>query len=717
MSHVIAASSDRQSLDALFDPRSVAIVGASTDAEKLSGQPLRNLIACGYEGTIHVVHPTADVIEGVRCVRSVGDIDEPVDLALVVVPPRNVVEAVQSCAESGVLVCIVGVSGFAEEGTDEGEERQRELARIAGSSGMRIVGPNTNGIYNADQRVSVGYNSAHATVIPPGALSVVSHSGALFSVIARRIARAGTGLAKFVSVGNEADLSMLDYVEYLIDDRNTGVIGLVVESISDGDRFARAVRAAHQAGKHVVVLKLGQSAQGAATTAAHSSRLAGSPRAYEAFLSGLGVPMVSSVEALVGAASALSGVEDPPGWPRSGAVGVTASGAGSSLLADGAAGAGVPLVSLDVNTLEKLDGFPRTSRVVNPVDIGAIGGSAHIREVLPIVASDPGADVVLYFAHVLQTSWQRAAFVESIVASKKSHPKPHLVLAPGSLTTWEEQVLSDAGVPVFHDSAAYFETVAALFTRPDDGERLDREGLQMPEMAAPGPSRVLDEVISGSLLARFGVPVVESIVVGSVDAAVSAAESLGYPVVIKAIVSGVAHKSDVGLVALDLVGDSSVEVAFDQVTRAAERMGGTSKVVVQRMVPGGIEAIVGLTDEPGIGQFLVCGLGGIYAEDLNDVTVMPLSSSRDRMHRMLASSSLGRILTSRRRKSEVGIGALTDVLCGLRDLAVAAEGAIESVDINPLVIGDDELIAVDALVILSDERIDTNEVSYKEVTA
>jgi len=273
-----------EALQPLFQPAHVAVIGASSTPDKHGNIAIRYLVRAGYGGRISPVNPNGGEVEGLACHRSIKDVPGPVDCALLVVPAGAVLNAIRDCAEAGVRSAIIGANGFAELGTEEGRARQAELTSIARASGMRIVGPNTNGILNATDRLSLGYNTSHGDPLHPGPVSIAAHSGALFNSIAPRLRQFGVGLSKFVPVGNEADLDMLDFLEFFIADDATDVIGLIIEGLSDGERLRALAADARAAGKPIVALKLGRSAAGAGATVAHSSRLAGSARAYAALL-------------------------------------------------------------------------------------------------------------------------------------------------------------------------------------------------------------------------------------------------------------------------------------------------------------------------------------------------------------------------------------------------------------------------------------------------
>ena len=332
-----AAADAVQSLRPLLRPNSIAIIGASRTPGKSGHSVVRNLVNGGFQGRIFPVNPAGGEIEGLRCYPSVAALPERADCAILVIPAADMVEAVRQCASAGVRTVIVGASGFAETGESEDKQRQDALAVIARDAGMRMLGPNTNGILNTVDRMLLGYNSEYRQRFEPGSISMVSHSGALFGGIARSLRRFGAHLCKFIPVGNEADIDILDVLEFLIHDDATRVIGLIVEGIGNGERLKRLAQIANHLGKPIVALKVGRSTVGAEATMAHSSRLAGSARAYDALFDACSIATVRSVEALSGGCALLA-----DRTPRAGAgdqtlVCVTTSGAGGALLADFAA--------------------------------------------------------------------------------------------------------------------------------------------------------------------------------------------------------------------------------------------------------------------------------------------------------------------------------------------------------------------------------------------
>jgi acyl-CoA synthetase (NDP forming) len=643
---------------------------------------LTNVRNTGFQGGIYGISRRLTDVEGIPCFPDLGAVPEQVDTAFLAIPAEAAVQAVRDCARAGLKAVIVGSAGYAESLDAGGAERQRELQRIATEEGIRIVGPNCNGIYNAHHPVSVGFNTSHAKRQVPGGISIFSHSGALFDAMAGRLAMLGAGLSLFASAGNEADMSVLDYMEYGIGHPPTRVIALLIDSLEDGARFRRLAQAAHTAGKSMVALKIGGSEAGAAAAVAHSSRLAGDDASYRALFAACGVATVKTLEGLMTAAALLDRYGRCPG--RLGSL--STSGAGASLIADRCAALGVELAVLAPETYSAIDTRKMFSRIGNPLDMGIFGGMRRSAEVPSMLMSDPGVSVGLALAHSMNP-WQGDPYRAAMGRAREVSKKPLLVVTPGGMPEAERASYSARGIDVFTDTDILLEGIGALLTPPPD----EMSAMASDEAPAPLPARPLSEPESLRLLAGFGVRTVPTVVCDSAADAVAAATRLGYPVVLKGIAEGVAHKSDLGLVHVGLRDPNAVAGAYAAV--------GCPHVVVQAMVNGDLEAIAGVTRADGVGLVLIAGLGGIFAEALHDVVTLPVPVSRAFIEAELAKGSLGRVLASPRWK-HAGTGeAFVDLLAGLQAAAVALGDRLQAIDVNPVILGSSGAIAVDALVV------------------
>jgi acyl-CoA synthetase (NDP forming) len=672
---------NHDALHALFHPRAVAVIGASDDTTKHGYIVLTNIRNTGFKGGIYGISRRLTEIEGIPCVADIAATPEPVDTAFLAIPAEATVQAVRDCARAGLKAVIVGSAGYAESLDAGGAERQRELQRIAAEAGIRIVGPNCNGMYNAHFPVSVGFNTSHAKQQPQGGISIFSHSGALFDAMAGRLAMLGAGLSLFASAGNEADLSVLDYMEYALTHAPTRVIVLLIDSLDDGARFRRLALAAHAAGKPVVALKIGGSAAGAAAAVAHSSRLAGDDAAYHALFRASGVATVRTLEGLMTAAALLDRYGRRPG-----ALGaLSTSGAGASLIADRCEALGVPLAQLAPATVEAIDSHKMFSRIGNPLDLGIFGGMRKSAEVPKLLMTDPSVSVTLALVHSMNP-WQGDPYRAAMGAAREASGVPLLLVTPGGLPEAERDTYRRMGIDTFTDTDILLEGIGALMAPEPDAVNAT------PTTAAPTlPDRPLTEPESLRLLAGFGVRTVQTVECASVADATAAAARLGYPVVLKGVAEGVAHKSDLGLVHVGLRDADAVAHAYDATF--------CQQVIIQAMVRGELEAIAGVARSDGVGLVLIAGLGGIFAEALRDTVTLPIPSSRAAIEAAVFAGSLGRVLTSPRWKfPDVG-AAFIDLLLSLQDAALALGARLQAIDLNPVILGAAGAVAVDALVV------------------
>ncbi len=690
----------RAALRALLEPRAVAVIGASRTPGKLGHAVVANLIRAGFTGRIFPINPAGGEIDGRACLRAIAELPDEVDCAMLVVPASETVAALQACAERGVRTAIIGASGFAETGTAEGRKRQDDVEAIARRAGMRLLGPNTNGIYNTAARLSLGYNAAHAYAIAPGPVSIISHSGALFGGFVRTLRAFGVGLAKFVPVGNEADLDMLDILDDCIEDDVTGVIGLAIEALSSGERFRHLALKAAERGKRIVALKVGRSPVGIGAALAHSSRLAGGARAYEALFAACGVASVRSVEALAATCALLARQPERPADAR--LVCITTAGAGGALLADHAAERNLPLAGDASGEWQGDAGaaigrLPARGHLRNPIDLGSLADWGDLDQILHMLERDGLVGPCAVYAHIAPNPAQDRTLLEVLKLRKQRIRAPIVVIAPGGLEPDLEQQYQDAGFPVFHETALGFDAVAAHRVAGETARFADAD---VPtESARDAAARlsqmragVLSEAESAEVLRLVGVPLVTSRDATTLAQAQAAAAAVGYPVVLKAMVPGVAHKNAAGLVITAIRDLAELNRAHAVLL---ERTRGTSGVtfLLQPMVSSKHELIVGVTRQAALGHFLIVGLGGLDAELLDTVLLLPIELEVAAMCARIAASRLGALLGEAAER-------LTPILAGLQHLIRAAGAQIESIDLNPVIItrtGD--LLAVDALIV------------------
>jgi acetyl coenzyme A synthetase (ADP forming)-like protein len=702
-------SGDREaSLDPILNPRSIAVIGASRMSNTIGHQIFANLLRYGFTGAVYPVNPHATSIQSVRAYPDVGALPEPIDLAVVVVPKERVLDVARSCGQAGARGLVVISAGFREIG-GVGIDRERQLMDIVRQYGMRMVGPNCMGVLNTDPAVSMNATFAPA-MPPPGRAAFVSQSGALGVSVLDHAAEYGIGISQFVSVGNKPDVSGNDLLAQWEHDPAVGVVLMYVESFGNPRRFLELASRITRS-KPIIAVKAGRSKVGARAASSHTGALAASDVAVDALLTQAGVLRAESIEELFDMAMAFTG--QPLPRSRRTAV-VTNSGGPAILAADALETRGLELVELQPATVARLKPlFPEEASIRNPLDMIASARPAHYRTALDAVLRDPNVDSALaVFVPPLGVRQQDVA--EAIVEVAATHAqKPVLAVLMGSEGLPQGRAeLHKAGIPayVFPESAA--RGVAALCRQRDWIGRAVQQGpviavdraraaRALAGATAPG-TRKLGEGDALDLLAAYGIPVADARLAKHPDEAARIAADLGFPVVIKAVAPELVHKTDAGAVRLDLHSATEVATAGADMMRAVAAVlpHATPRILVQRMITGGRETIVGLSRDPMFGPLLMFGLGGIYVEALKDVVfriapIQPLDALD-----MVRSIRGVALLDGIRGAPAVDFAALTDVLLRVSQLAVD-HPEIAEVDVNPLLAFPDGVRAVDARVVLA----------------
>lgn len=679
------------SLDALFRPRSVAIVGASRQARTIGNTLVANLVGHGYAGTAFPVNPAATSVCSVKCYPDVEAIPDPVDLAVIAVPAARVAAAVEGCARKGVRgVCVIS-AGFREVGP-AGAEAERRLAQACRQHGMRMVGPNCMGLMNAEPGVRM--NATFATTFPrPGQVSFLSQSGAMGVAVLQQAEHMGLGMRMFVSLGNKADVSGNDLLTYWEQDEGTRVGLMYLEDFGNPRNFIPIARRFTRT-KPLVCVKAGRTAEGGRAAASHTGALAGADAAVDALLEQTGVLRVNSVREMFGAAQALVACPLPAG-PR---VALLTNAGGPAILAtDYLVAKGLTLATLAPATQQALrEVLVPEASVKNPVDMVAAAGPQEAARSMALLEADPGVDIVLSIYVPLPTQdpleVARALFgPESGPARRK--PVLHAFLATEAVLE-RVKALSGARHPVYSNAEdavlAAVHLVRARALRDDDlgsAVRVPVAGERAAARLAAAPaSGWLKGAEALALLADYGLPVVTTRSADTPQQVEEAAAALAGPVVVKLDGEAFLHKSDVGGVAVGLSTPAAArEAAQAMALRAARHAPGAPfGWLVQRMAAPGTELVLGMSTDPVFGPLLMVGLGGVYVEVLKDVRfgLVPLTPTiAGRMLRRLKSFPL---LQGARGAPPVDIAAVEQALLRLGQL-VEDHPSILECDVNPLV--------------------------------
>jgi acetyl coenzyme A synthetase (ADP forming)-like protein len=671
-----------RSIEPFFRPRSVAVIGASSRRGTIGGELFRNLLGGDFAGAAYPVNAKRDPVGGVPGYASIDAVPEVPDLVVICVPGHAVIEAAKAALERGVKALCVISAGFAEVGS-EGAERQRELLALVRAHGARMIGPNCLGIASSSARMNATFAGRQ---FPAGRAGFSSQSGALGIALLEQAESRGLGLSSFASIGNKADVSSNDLLEFWEDDPDTDLVLLYLESFGNPRKFARIARRVARS-KPILAMRSGTSRAGAKAASSHTAAMAGSDAAVEALFRQAGVLRASTLEELIDTSVLLS--RQP--LPKGNRVAIVTNAGGMGILAaDACDHAGLVLPDLAPETREKLAGFlPAEASTANPVDLlGSAGAEAYSRAI-PIVLDDPGVDAVL------------ALFVLTVVADTNDVADAIARVSAGSEKPVVPVILSAEGAP--RGSFSYPESAAralglaaqraAWLRRPEGvvpelGD-VDRAGARAfaDELLATSPDLWLDPAQTRRLLGAYGVPLVPERAATSPEEAAAVATELGLPAVVKTAAAG-AHKTESGGVALDLR-------TADEVRRAAERIGGP--VIVQPFLTGGAELLAGVVQDPVFGPLVAFGPGGTLAELIGAArfSLAPLTDVDVEV--ALTTGKAARLLAGWRGAPPADRKAVGDLLHRLSQLAVDLPEVAE-LDLNPVLAGPEGAVAVDARV-------------------
>jgi acyl-CoA synthetase (NDP forming) len=703
-----------RNLERLFDPRSVAIIGASRDARTISGQPLVALTGHGYRGRIYPVNPKYDEVQGLRCYPSIAALPETPDLALILVAAARVPEALRQVGEKGVPFCIVFSSGFAETG-EAGRQLQRELADIAARHDIAVVGPNCQGMIGVTSNVYAGFGSAFSgDNFRQGTLSMTTQSGGFGYGVIILAEEAGLGFRNVVSTGNEAGLTTTDFIEWFAADPRTRVIGAYMEGVKDAHRLLEVGDRALEAGKPVLVWKVGNTDIGQRAAASHTANLGGELALYEAAFRQRGMIRVRDADELIHYTQVFECGKAPAG--RRVAV-ITISGGGGILMADQCAELGLDVGALTPESEAKLRAIvPSFGSWRNPIDItaGIFNQPEMLAQAMDIIVDDPWVDSIVVINASLQGEIARQRAVELAALAART-PKP-------ILTAWSARqkfageayaILREAGIPRYPTPVTAAKALWALTTFHEARRRRERERaepvlrIEAPAAraalaAAAAAGDDLAEHAAKRVLAAYGIPVTRETLVADRAAALAAAEALGYPVAVKIQSPDIPHKTEAGAVRLGLADAAALARACDEVLGNARAYAPGARLeglLVQRMVSAGVEVIVGATHDPLFGPSVMVGLGGIHAEVLKDVQFRLAPIVPSVAIDMIRSLRAFPILDGARGRPKADVEALAGVLCRVSALALDLGESLGELDINPLFVFEAGrgVVAADAL--------------------
>jgi acetyltransferase len=693
-------------LDAIFSPKSVAVVGASTTAGKVGHDIFVNILKAGYKGTLYPVNPKAHAVASVRAYATITDLPEPPDLAMIILPPVLALKAVGEAIDKGAKSIVIVSAGFKEIG-GEGLEIENRIVEICREAGVRLVGPNCLGVINPSESVSL--NASFSARMPKaGNVSFMSQSGALCTAVLDFAADRKFGFSKFISIGNKADVDEVDLLRYFHNDPDTEVILIYVEELQRGQAFIEAAKeiTGGDRPKPILVIKSGRTSAGAEAAASHTGSLAGSESVYDAIFAQSGIIRVDSIDELFDFAIAFAYKnENALGKmrrkvPLGNRVAIVTNAGGPGIVAtDMTVVSGLTLATFAEDTIEALKShLPATANVNNPVDV--IGDAAQDRyeNALAAVIRDEGVDGALVIL-TPQSMTNAMGTAEAIVRIAQRSHKPILCCFMGLIdVSTGVHYLQDHGVPVYRFPENAAKAFGAIYSyskwlnrqelapyRPKQDKSSGRE-IVTSSLAAG--KTYLGELEGTKLLECYGFNVLPTILATSADEAVKNAETMGFPVVMKIVSPQIIHKSDAGGVKINLENAEDVTKAYDDIVSSAKAYAPEARidgVLVQKMAPKGLEVILGANRYPKFGQLLMFGSGGVMVEVFKDVTFRLAPINRNNARLMVRGVKGFTLLNGFRGSPKADVATLEKLLVCLSDLVVD-NPEIKELDINPLLV-------------------------------
>lgn len=685
-------------------PRSIAVIGASDKADKIGGRCLAYLQRFGFKGDIYPINPNRQELCGLKCYPDVASLPGLAEMVVIAVPGDQAIEAVRACAEHGTRLAVILTAGFGE--TDaQGKAQEKVMLDMARAHGMRLVGPNTQGLSNFATGAIANFSTMFIESTPAdGPVGIVSQSGGGASVPFGLLRERGIGVRYCHSIGNQCDVTVSELALSLVPDPDLRLLLLYLEGIPNAHEVAELGRAVRARNLPVLVVKSGRTTEGQKASLSHTGSLATEDRVVDAFLAHHGLHRVADAGQLVAAVDLYL-----KGWQPTGcrlAV-ISNSGTACVMTADAGVAHGLRIEEFAPETQAALSQvLPAFATKVNPVDITAalLSNSRLFGDILPIIARDPGADLFVISVPVAGQGYDVDAFARDAAAFAASTGKPTVVAAPQPKVA---EKFREVGIPVFVQEsdavaalaqfAAAHETLArARRFRSDTDDWEDR----WRQMAGPGRAR--DEVKSLAWATSIGVPVVPHRLCRTVEEAITAAAEIGGRVVVKGCTSAVTHKSDLGLVELDVSGPEAVSRAVSGIQANATRHAiSLDGVVVQRMVKGRFEMLLGAHVDQTFGPVLTIGQGGKYVEAMPDTRVLMASASRQEILDAIGSLRVSPVLRGVRGERPADVQAFCDAAHALGRAMCDPDRRVLSVDFNPVLLLDEGLgcVAVDGVVI------------------
>lgn len=691
-------------LDTLFNPKSVAIIGASTKELSIGNVITKNLLKYEFKGDIYPINPKAPEVRGLKAYPSILDVPGDVDVAHISIPSKFVPDAIDECGKKGIKFIIINSAGFKEVG-QEGEAIENEVVARAKKHGIRIFGPNCQGIINSDPEVKA-YCDFTFTYPEPGYISIVAQSGGVGAVLMQRFFDLGTGMRFYASNGNACDISIPEIIRYYGNDEKTRVIVLYVEAFSDPMEFMEIAKEV-AAKKPILAMRAGRTEEGAKAAMSHTGGLVGGGLSTELIFEKTGILTFRDEEEMC--QSALAFATQP--IPKGNRVGLITDTGGPAIIAtdelvDG--GLKIPPLSEKAKKILTENLYPQAS-INNPIDVLATATASHWRTAMDVLIDEEQIDSI-YLNFVTPPFVDCESVAREMAEVNKQSKKPIICNYMTDKAQWIEttKILKDAGIPCYDFPEMAARALASLTRYNEILSRDIGKVMNFDDVDKARAENILQklkaanrEILSSSdvyeLLAAYKIPIAEWQIANNINEAEKAAAEIGYPVVIKADAESIVHKSDIGGVAVNLKDNNAVRSAVEEMKKKlkAEDL----RFFVQKYLPGGLELIIGAKAEPGLGHLIMFGIGGIYVEVLKDV-VFKISPVTDvEAQDMLSSIKAAPLLKGVRGKKGVNEKGIIEVIQRLSQL-VTDLPLIQELDLNPIIAYEDKVFVVDARVSL-----------------
>ena len=692
-------------LDKLFNPRSVAVIGASQKALSIGNVITKNLVKYSYKGPIYPINPKAEEVCGLKCYPAVTAVPGDIDLAHISIPAKFTPDAIDECGKKGIKFVIINSAGFKEIG-DEGLAIENETIRRAQSYGMRIFGPNCQGIINTDPALRA-YCDFTFTYPEEGHVSIVAQSGGVGALYMQAIHDLGVGMRFYASNGNACDISIPEILRYYGNDEKTRVVILYAEGFSDPGDFMDAAREV-AAKKPILGMRSGRTAAGAKAAASHTGGLAGVGMSTELIFKKTGILTFRDVEEMCQAAMAFATQPIPKG----NRVGLITDTGGPAVIATDElcdAGLEIPPLSEKATTTLREKLYPEAS-VRNPVDVLATAAAPHYRAALDVLMDEPGIDSI-YINFVTPPFVDTESVAKEMAEVSKKRLKPIVCNYMTDKPQWTGTTayLKDGGIPCYDYPEMAAKALAALTRYNILRSRKKEAATLFNDVDRARAAAIIQEAKSTghamlsadntyNLLRCYGISVARGEVAGNAEEAVAMAEKIGFPVVVKADAESVVHKTEAGGVALNLLDADAVRSAVSSMKKRISAP--DLKFLVQQYLPGGKEIIIGATEEKGLGHMIMFGLGGILVELLKDVAfeLTPVTASEAK--EMLRSVKSYPLLSGFRGEKGIVQGQIVEIIQRISQL-VTDLPMVREMDLNPIIMYEDKMVAVDGRIIIS----------------